>query len=183
MCSLRFLLHACNSRDHNKPPSNKLRLKISAGWLFTTHKRWNTKAALNFYMLKTQLLKLLTRWEEPFCSLKLHAFHICISVFSIFFTRSFNNQKRLPELWCFNNSFWISRKFSRQPRVISNRRSNAALLANWNGNKAFFRWSWHSHEVTLDSVYVTKEEFENAEPLENALQFKPQESENAGFSF
>ena len=34
--------------------------------------------------------------------------------------------------------------------------------------RQFFRWSWHSHEVMLGSVYVTKEEFENAALLENA---------------
>lgn len=67
----------------------------------------------------------------------LHAFHI--SAFHIFITCPFNNQKLLPELWCFNNSFWISRKFSRQPRAISRRRSKAALLASWSENKSFLQ--------------------------------------------
>jgi len=150
-------------------------------------------------MLKTQLLKLRTCWEEPFISLMLHAFHTCMSVLYIFITWPFNNQKLLPELWCFNNSFWISRKFSRQPRVISRRRSKAALLASWNGNKAILQVKLkqpHSNVtqrphsaggIWKRSFICTGRPTVHSDPSRkrsfSKTLFKLEEFENAGFSF
>lgn len=113
-------------------------LPQTAGWLIQHTERWNAKVALNlFTCLKHNCLNCLHAGKNPsFLSAMVHAFLTCISVFNIFITSPFNKTKLLPELWCFNNSFWISRKFSRQPRVISKRRSKAALLANWNRHKA-----------------------------------------------
>lgn len=141
ICSLHFLLNICNNIDQNKPASNKLRLQISAGWLIHRTEYWNTKVALNlFTRLKHNYLNCLQAGKNPsFLSVMLHAFRTRRSIFYIFIMLPCNNRKLLPELWCFNNSFWISRKFSRQPRVISKRRSKAALLANWNRNKAILQ--------------------------------------------
>ena len=137
--SLRFLLHKYNDRDHTRPASSILRLQISVFWLNQHTERSNREVVSTFYIFKTQLLELLTRWEDSFIYFMLHAFHTYIFAFRIFTTWPFNNQKLLPELWCFNNSFWISRKFSRQPRVISKRRSKALLRASWKGNKAILQ--------------------------------------------